>query len=194
MRNERPKAAEILACAMSILRERGDHGLTMRKVAEAAGISLGHLQHYFPTKNDVLTALVGLHFAQCTAALRDRIEGGQADSCEERVARLIALGFEYAQDEQTCCVFREFWALSSRNAQVHALLDVYYREYCAVITGFLEPFAKSPAAASAATALLMPWLEGYTVTARALESDQEELASRLAETLRWVLGSDRDLR
>ena len=59
--------------------ELGYSRFTMRKVATAAGISLGNLNYHFPRKDDLLKALLetifaeGLEEAQYAAVLRDRI-------------------------------------------------------------------------------------------------------------------------
>jgi AcrR family transcriptional regulator len=53
-----PKVEHLLNCAMNILKESGDQGLTMRKVAEAAGMRLSNVQYYFKTKELLLGALL----------------------------------------------------------------------------------------------------------------------------------------
>ena len=52
------KIEHILNCAMSILKESGDQGLTMRKIAEAADMRLSNVQYYFKTKELLLGALL----------------------------------------------------------------------------------------------------------------------------------------
>ncbi len=180
----------ILECAMGILRDHGDHGLTMRKVAERAGISLGHLQHYFPTKNEVLKGLVSSHFELCITALRQHIASESATDPSRLVARLVAFGFSYVGDgfSDTCRIFREFWALSSRNSEVREHLDAYYKEYGAILFELLLPVAESPAAARRAVALLLPWFEGYSVTAASLALDEEAMASQLTDWMLAALG------
>jgi AcrR family transcriptional regulator len=51
------KVSMILQSAKSVLVRQGAAGFSIRKVAEAAGISLGHVQHYFPTKGALLRAM-----------------------------------------------------------------------------------------------------------------------------------------
>ena len=188
MPDARPKVSTILDSAMHLLREHGDHGLSMRKVAEHAGISLGHLQHYFPTKNDVLKGLVGSHFEACSSSLRDHIAAETATDVRRVVAGVVDLGFAYVRDEATCRVFREFWALSSRNAVVKAHLDEYYGEYASMLVAFLRPFARSKVAAGRAVALLLPWFEGYSVMATSLDLDERAMAKHLAGSVVEVLG------
>ncbi len=191
MPDKRPKVPLILEGAMGLLRDHGDHGLTMRKVAERAGISLGHLQHYFPTKNEVLKGLVSSHFELCITALRQHIASESATDPSRLVARLVAFGFSYVGDgfSDTWRLFREFWALSSRNPEVREHLDAYYKEYGAILFELLLPVAESPAAARRAVALLLPWFEGYSVTAASLALDEEAMASQLTESVLAALGA-----
>lgn len=77
----------ILKAALEILRARGLAGLTQPRVAKAAGVSQGHLTYYFPTRADLLQAV-----------LKAAVEGQQANlggamtkpvSPKERLAGLV---------------------------------------------------------------------------------------------------------
>lgn len=48
------RSFEIFAAIVPLLEEHGARGLTMRKAAEAACMSVSALYHYFPTKRDML--------------------------------------------------------------------------------------------------------------------------------------------
>lgn len=48
---------DILAAAARIAAARGYHGLSMRELARAAGMSLANLYNYFPSKEDLLFVL-----------------------------------------------------------------------------------------------------------------------------------------
>lgn len=195
MPDERPKVPIILEAATGILRDQGDSGLTMRKVAQRAGISLGHLQHYFPNKNEILKGLVSTHFGLCISALREHVASENATEPDRLVSNLVDFGFSYVGDgfSETCRVFRELWALSSRNPEVRTHLDAYYREYGAILVDLLSPAAESPEAARRAVVLLLPWFEGYSVTAAAVTAlgmDEEEIASQLTDSVMAALGGE----
>ncbi|WP_341988097.1 helix-turn-helix domain-containing protein [Azorhizobium sp. AG788] len=48
----------LLTAAMGLLREHGLAGLTQPRVAKAAGVSQSHLTYYFPTRTDLLRAVL----------------------------------------------------------------------------------------------------------------------------------------
>lgn len=49
---------KILNAALTILMENGFQALTQTRIAEAAGVSQGNLTYHFPTRNDLLKAVV----------------------------------------------------------------------------------------------------------------------------------------
>jgi AcrR family transcriptional regulator len=52
------RRAKILAVAKDILLKEGFDNLILRQIATIAEIKLGHLQYYFPTRDDLLEAIV----------------------------------------------------------------------------------------------------------------------------------------
>lgn len=54
----RLQKAKVMSVAGSILVNEGIDNLILRKVATVAEIKLGHLQYYFPTRDDLLEALI----------------------------------------------------------------------------------------------------------------------------------------
>jgi AcrR family transcriptional regulator len=49
----------ILTSAMSLMSERGVEGTSMRELATAVGLNVASLYHYFPSKKDLLDAVIG---------------------------------------------------------------------------------------------------------------------------------------
>ena len=52
------RAADIVGAARELLAGTGEEPFTLRSVAEQAGVRLSHLQYYFPTKGDLVRALL----------------------------------------------------------------------------------------------------------------------------------------
>jgi len=70
-RQERSKATveTILAATARVLVKKGFDGLTTNAVAEAAGVSIGSLYQYFPSKEALVAALIEQHIEQMNAAI-----------------------------------------------------------------------------------------------------------------------------
>jgi AcrR family transcriptional regulator len=65
--------AILTATARVLARDGYDHASTNR-VAEAAGVSVGSLYQYFPTKEALVAALIDRHMTQMTALLETNID------------------------------------------------------------------------------------------------------------------------
>jgi AcrR family transcriptional regulator len=69
MANREEKRAAILAAALSLFADKGFHGSNVPQIAERAGISVGTLYHYFPSKEAVVNDLYQQVQAEMTHAL-----------------------------------------------------------------------------------------------------------------------------
>ena len=61
----------IVAAARRLYRERGPAEVTMREIAEAAGVNRGLLHHYFGRKEDLLAAIVTTASEQAATGVRE---------------------------------------------------------------------------------------------------------------------------
>lgn len=59
MKQMSTRKAELVAALLDIVAERGLEEVSVREVAAAAGVSIGTVQYYFPTKDDMLAAAFG---------------------------------------------------------------------------------------------------------------------------------------
>ncbi len=67
--SHRPREAALTDALLSIVAERGLDQVSVREVASAAGVSIGTVQHYFPTKDAMLAAA----FNEVVGRLRTRM-------------------------------------------------------------------------------------------------------------------------
>jgi AcrR family transcriptional regulator len=123
------RAAQILRTAQDIVIEEGFTGLSMRGLAARVGISLGNLQHYYASKELLLSTLV--HYlmdgyqTRLAVALADDLDKTPEQRLEDGIAQLL----DEVQDPRTCAVFLELWALSTRVDFAASLLEkVHSRE------------------------------------------------------------------
>lgn len=56
--DERPVRERLVAAAVDLVQERGLQGLSQARVAALAGVRQSHLTYYFPTRRDLLKAIV----------------------------------------------------------------------------------------------------------------------------------------
>lgn len=65
-----PKAAALTDALLRIVAERGLDTVSVREVAAEAGVSIGTVQHYFPTKDEMLAAA----YAEVVTRIRRRLQ------------------------------------------------------------------------------------------------------------------------
>lgn len=186
-----PKIPLIVDCALAILRDQGEQGLAMRKVAAKAGMSLGNLQYYFKNKDELLDGVLDDYFQRCgdhydAAFARCRPEGRDAT-----IRFLAAYGMEYA-DSELGKVFRELWGIATRNDRLKGHLHEYYRVYAEEVAKALAPFAGTPDAVARVVSLLIPFYDGYGLIASPspLPLDRQAMIDFLADIMDSALNGD----
>jgi len=80
-------AASLRRAALELFAERGFHGTSMRDIAARAGCSVSHVYYYFPSKGDVLRAMMVGIVDDLLAELDAALAGAGA----EPRARLVAI-------------------------------------------------------------------------------------------------------
>lgn len=176
------KKRTILTAALELLKEDGGAGLTMRKLSERAGMRLSNLQYYFKTREDVLTAMVALYFGDCEAALRRIAEDTRSLSQSERTRAVIVEVLHHGHElSDMCRIFRELWAISTRSEAIHEQMMCYYRRFAEILTEHVLGEEPDPAARARVSAILLPFFEGYSITAPSLLLPMSEVADTLTE-------------
>lgn len=81
------RRAQLTAVLLDVVDERGLEGASIRALASAAGVSIGAVQHYFPTKD----ALLRHAYRQIEAELEGRIEARLVGVTDAREAIRVVL-------------------------------------------------------------------------------------------------------
>jgi len=117
------RAQDILAAARSLLAAEGYAGLSMRRVAQAAGMSLSNVQHYYGSKDLLLEALL-LTTMDAFQARMDDIAAAMSERSQlERFLSTVDMFLDELTDPVTHALFFELWALASRNPFASSLMD-----------------------------------------------------------------------
>ena len=117
------RAQDILAAARSLLAAEGYAGLSMRRVAQAAGMSLSNVQHYYGSRDLLLEALL-LTTMDAFQARMDDIAAAMSERSQlERFLSTVDMFLDELTDPVTHALFFELWALASRNPFASSLMD-----------------------------------------------------------------------
>ena len=189
MKERGAKAEKVIDCAMALLRDEGDRGVTMRRVAQYAGMSLSNVQYYYKSKDELLKAVADRYFNACLAELKVVEPVGSHETLEEDLERLLALFLQHGIEvTEMCCVFREYWAISTRNQEINDHINQYYEEMVRILSGKLRPGAKSEEGLAKAVSFLIPYVEGYSITARAMPNSIQSITESLKVIICEFLG------
>ncbi|WP_159233280.1 TetR family transcriptional regulator [Mycolicibacterium vanbaalenii] len=176
---------EILDCAAAIATDGGYDAVKMRTVADDAGIAVGTLYRYFPTKPHVLVAVLTREFERLGA---ERDWTVTADSPQLRVAHVNARLYKElrCRPALTEAVTRAFvFADGSTSSEVDRAAAVIEHLLALAIAGG-EP---NPRHHQLASLIVDVWLSSLIAWVRHGTS-ADELAVRLERSVRLILGGE----
>jgi AcrR family transcriptional regulator len=117
------RAQDILEAARTLLATDGYAGLSMRRVAQEAGMSLSNVQHYYGSRDLLLEALL-LTTMDAFQARMDAIAAAMSGRSQlDRFLSTFDMFLEEITDPVTHALFFELWALASRNPFASNLMD-----------------------------------------------------------------------
>jgi len=175
-----PKIPLIIDCALEILRDHGEQGLSMRKVATKAGMSLGNLQYYFRNKDELLAGVLDEYFGQCGDHYDAAVSRCRPEGRGEIIHFLVTYGMDYA-DSEIGKVFRELWGIATRNDSIKGHLHEYYHVYADEVAKVLAPFAKTSEATAKAVSLLIPFYDGYGLISSPMPLNRQAMIEFLVD-------------
>jgi AcrR family transcriptional regulator len=181
------RRAQILAAAADCFRSHGFHGASIAQISKAAGMSAGHIYHYFESKEAIIAAIVEQDLARVltlTAELRSARD--VKDAMIERVAEGVA---EHL-DPQAAALRLEIVAEAARNPGIAAIVrsaDGRSRDGLAEMIRSLRLSARhedSGGDAAALTEVIAAMFEGLQI--RAVRNPRLD-AARVVRLYRRVL-------
>lgn len=132
-RKREHKLAAILNDSRRLLQRDGYAAFTLRKAASEAGVPLGTLQHYFPTRELLLTSVINSTLRSFNESYHSIAASGGPAS--DRLTQLISRILSEAHDTETRIFMLEVYALANHEAFAAEALAESYQDY-------LEIFAK----------------------------------------------------
>lgn len=127
-RREAERTAQVLAAARECIVALGYERVTIRDIAEAAGVSTGTVVFYFRDKESVLEAALLGKIQDTGIAFRAALKG--ARSVWDRLERLVEASLP-ASDEvrDEWRLWLTFWGEATRNARLRAVSERQHRRW-----------------------------------------------------------------
>ncbi len=195
----------ILDAAIAVLAQSGYAELSLRNVAEAVGMRLGNLQHYFPTKALLIAALLDRKFgheldrigrlftpeAVAGVVAADHLDAAQGQAA---IAEAVEILLAEQLDRDASIFFYDLWAMAAHDDQVAPVVKEFYERYLAAVAEALlivSP-AMSTGEARARGQVILAVLEGSSLFRSgiigALDPAADEVLRRLLRELAGMPG------
>src|SRR4029079_16348528 len=120
--DENSSSLKIVKAAKQVFLRETDSGFSLRNVAKEAGLSLGAVQHFYPTRDKLMAAMLEFVVNEYEAAY-ERVFTGLPFNGEARlmgIVEYLALDITRAETRQ---FFFALWAFVCRNKSVASLLE-----------------------------------------------------------------------
>lgn len=117
----------ILAVALTLVTEKGADAVRLRDVAQQARVSVGTLQHYFDSRDELIREAFDQHARDVVDAI-----GQAGDPVAEpwaRLASVLSAVVMRPDFSQRSALWIEFAAASQHDAQLRALMDSAYEAW-----------------------------------------------------------------
>ncbi len=131
----------ILTATAQVLRNGGYRRLTARAIADRAGVSVGSLYQYFPSKEAVVRALADHRRTQLVGMLREVLKGTEGRTLPER-SRLLVEAFLAARSDDIELAARLTGAMLEIEGPCY--LTQNSEPYRAIVLDVLAPARNAP--------------------------------------------------
>ncbi len=182
------RSVEVLAVARRLLVEEGLDNFVMRRIAHLAGMKLGNLQYYFPTRDDLLEAILLSEFDNDLAALHASNPTGDPAPQLRKAVRFLLDRWLNGEGN----VYASIGALSLHHERFERLWAEIYQQFYAVLGRLIEqidPAASAQQIQLRAT-LITSLIDGATIqpydpaagrTKADIAREIERLAAKIAQ-------------
>ena len=166
----------------TVIGTRGFEAVSLRDVAEQAGVSMGNVQYYFPTKQKMLLFALAHMRERVMARLRTTLAALDRPSRRDliRAATAVMLPVDGPGREEACVTIAFFSAATVNPEYAQQLRDGYSRILTVTVAGFheaarlgelregIDPDREAPALYFLTQGLIGPILIGLYQPAEAL--------------------------
>lgn len=152
----------ILEAAEQLLIDNGYQNFSMRKVATKAGVSVGNLQYYFPSKDKLLESLLD-KVIQNYLDTFEKFRGKYAP--KEQFIKIIKSVIKDIKTKHTTAFFPELWSMANHDKHISKAMDDMYGKYRALVADIISEInpSLSEFQAKRLSLFITASLEGHTI-------------------------------
>ena len=136
----------LVEATLRCLKKYGHDGVSVRRISAAAGVSIGLINHHFPSKS----GLIAETYETLALSLQDSIRAQAENSAASPRARLSnffrASFAPEILEPQLFNVWVVFWSMVAHSPEIRAVHDRTYGKYRSILEALLGELVKSGAA------------------------------------------------
>lgn len=118
---------KILSAARDVFIENGYGEFNLKRVSERCGLARGNVTYYFPSRDDLLQALLRAVISGYTWDF-DHIMADEEISAEGKFVAIVRLIIEDLGTRETSIFFPELWALANRSGYAAMEMEQLYSD------------------------------------------------------------------
>lgn len=136
----------LVDATLSCLKQYGHKGVSVRRISAAAGVSIGLINHHFPSKS----GLIAESYETLALSLQDSIRRqaeNESLSPRDRLSNFFRASFApEILDPQVFNVWVLFWSMVKHSPEIRAVHDRTYGKYRSILESLLGKLVDSGAA------------------------------------------------
>jgi len=133
----------LVEATLQCLKEHGHDGVSVRRISAAAGVSIGLINHHFPSK----AGLVAEAYETLALSLQDSIRTqaeNRAAAPRDRLSGFFRASFApELLDPALFNVWLVFWSMVAHSPEIRAVHDRTYGKYRALLESLLAQLSRS---------------------------------------------------
>src|SRR5882757_5590108 len=136
----------LVDATLSCLKQFGHEGVSVRRISAAAGVSIGLINHHFPSKSGLIAETYETLALSLLDSIRSQAEN-KAVSPRERLSNFFRASFApEILDPQLFNVWLVFWSMVAHSREIREVHDRTYGKYRSILESLLGEVVKSGAA------------------------------------------------
>jgi transcriptional repressor BetI len=136
----------LVEATLRSLKEFGHDGASIRRIAKAADVSIGLINHHFQSKSELIAAAYETLATSLQQSMRAKAEDAGLPP-RERLSGFFRASFApEILDPEIFSVWLVFWSMVMHSAEMQVVHDRTYRRYRAILESALTALAASGAA------------------------------------------------
>lgn len=131
----------LIAATLKCLSDEGQEGMSVRKISEAAGISVGLINHHYASKEDLVAQAYETLSISLLDAAKDAVERADGHARTQLSAMIRSMFSEPMLDPGMLRCWLVFWGMIEKGSALKDVHDRTYGEYRKYVEGLLGRLA-----------------------------------------------------